>query len=191
MDGRFEKTHGMSYSREYKSYHAMKQRCTNPDDPSWDHYGGKGVTVCDSWLESFENFYADMGIRPAEQTLDRIDPSGNYEPGNCRWATDLEQQNNRMNNVPVTVAGVTYASIAVCCRDHDVPTSTFHNRIKRGWSDERAATESAANNSGQEIVVAGVSYPTIADLLSAYSVHKATFYRRLKSKSIEQALGIK
>ena len=72
----------------------MVRRCTNPNHKSWKYYGGMGVIVCGRWL-NFINFLADMGEAPTGLTIDRINPSGNYEPGNCRWATWNEQRNNR------------------------------------------------------------------------------------------------
>lgn len=83
-------------SPEYRSWASMVQRCTNPKYHRWDRYGGRGITVCERWRGSFEDFLADMGPRPEGTSLDRFqNPDGNYEPGNCRWATRAEQRNNR------------------------------------------------------------------------------------------------
>ena len=90
-------THGMSQSLEYSSWTAMKKRCYYPKTNDYARYGGSGITVCDRWRYSFENFYADMGHRPSlAHSLDRIDGTGNYEPGNVRWATGSEQARNRV-----------------------------------------------------------------------------------------------
>lgn len=86
--------HGMHKAPEYRIWAAMLQRCRNPKHPNFEHYGGRGITVCRRWL-TFENFMADMGPRPEGLTLDRIDVNGDYEPGNCRWATWSEQVRNR------------------------------------------------------------------------------------------------
>jgi hypothetical protein len=91
--------HGYSQGAPiYRSWTAMMQRCTNPNNPRWKDYGGRGITVCEKW-RVFDGFLADMGPRPSGKSLDRIDPNGNYELNNTRWATPKEQANNRKCNV--------------------------------------------------------------------------------------------
>lgn len=88
-------THGMSDAPEYEIWCGMVRRCTNPNNHAWPRYGGRGITVCDRWRESFETFLADVGPRPSDKhSIDRINNDGNYEPGNCRWATAREQVQN-------------------------------------------------------------------------------------------------
>lgn len=95
VTGRLKLTHGMSKtSPTYDIWVLMRQRCNNPAASGYEYYGGQGVTVCERW-DSFENFLTDMGERPDGLTLDREDPTGNYEPRNCRWATWHTQNNNK------------------------------------------------------------------------------------------------
>lgn len=89
-----QKPRGWYRSPAWHSWWGMKNRCLNPNDTHYEYYGGRGITVCDRWLE-FTNFLADMGERPAGLTLDRVDTDGDYEPGNCRWATWSEQRMNQ------------------------------------------------------------------------------------------------
>lgn len=92
--------HGMSESAIYPVWAAMIGRCTKANDPGYKYYGGRGIRVSDRWLNSFANFYQDMGMRPTDRhTLERKDVNGNYEPGNVVWATPTEQARNKRINV--------------------------------------------------------------------------------------------
>lgn len=107
-EGHNNRKHSLSGSPTYYTWTTMKQRCYEPAHKSYKDYGGRGITVCDRWRQSFSAFLADMGVRPAHTTIERINNAGNYEPGNCRWATQSEQQNNRRSNHPITWRGETH-----------------------------------------------------------------------------------
>lgn len=95
-------THGMSRTPEFNSWSGMIARCSNPNSKSYPRYGGRGITVSPKWRDSFASFYADVGPRPGPgYSLDRIDPDGNYEPGNCRWASTVDQARNKAHNTKV------------------------------------------------------------------------------------------
>lgn len=132
--------HGMSRTREYRSWAAMKSRCYNENYSRFDHWGGRGIHVCDTWRESFTAFLADMGPRPRGTTLDRIDQNGNYEPKNCRWATHQQQSNNCRSNVHLTFMGETMTMMQ-WARRLGIEHATIRARIKGGWSAERALGE--------------------------------------------------
>lgn len=96
--------------RAYVSYYNMRDRVLNKNNPRYKDYGGRGIKICNRWLESFLNFYEDMGERKKGLSLERIDNDGDYEPNNCKWATDLEQVYNRrmQHNNTSGIVGVTY-----------------------------------------------------------------------------------
>lgn len=110
----------------------MKSRCFNPKDRSYARYGGRGITVCTRWM-SFDSFLADMGHPPPGMTLDRLDNDGPYEPGNCRWATKVQQQNNMRSNRVVEFEG-RRMSIAEWSRETGLATHVIRKRLNRGWS---------------------------------------------------------
>ena len=99
------KTHGKSGTKVHKTWKAIRQRCHNPKNPAYDRYGGRGIFVCPEWLDSFDIFFSHVGEPPsADHSLDRIDNEKGYQPGNVRWATWLEQGNNKSNNVRILLA---------------------------------------------------------------------------------------
>lgn len=138
-------THGHARGRirtpEYRTWCMMKQRCCDIQNKKHQHYGGRGIKVCDRWLESFENFLADVGPRPAGSSLDRIDNNGDYCPENCRWATAKQQARNTSRNRLITWNGVTKA-LAEWAEEVGIPYGSLKTRIcKLGWPVERALTE--------------------------------------------------
>ena len=143
--GAINKTHGMTHSREFHTWVGMKARCLNPENPSYKNYGGRGITICDKWLDSFENFLSDMGPCPQNYSLDRIDVNGNYNPENCRWADNITQSNNKRTNIFVTVNGEEL-TLTQACQKLNLSYKAVHQRMRRGQSIYQAlntATETA------------------------------------------------
>lgn len=122
----------------WNSWLSMRHRCSNQNDPSYPRYGGRGIRVCERW-ENYENFVADMGHRPDGTTLDRVDNSGNYEPGNCRWATGSEQSRNRRSTRTLTHEGVTLPLVEWAKRT-GIARTAITERIRRGWTVSAALT---------------------------------------------------
>jgi len=117
----------------------MRNRCYTPTCKQFKNYGARGITVCERWRDSFENFFADMGLRPSLiHSLDRREVNGNYEPSNCRWATPTEQCLNRRNNHWVEVRGERLVLVEAIRRFAVVARGTVDGRIRRGWSIEEA-----------------------------------------------------
>lgn len=101
-------THRKTGTKEYRTWTRMKERCFNENFIGFHDYGGRGISVCERWLK-FENFFEDMGNSPStKHSLDRIDNDGNYEPGNCRWATNLQQKANTRRTIHITMDGETH-----------------------------------------------------------------------------------
>lgn len=126
--------HGDVGSREYIAYGAMKSRCYDPSNKRYPRYGGRGIAVCGRWLAAYSNFLFDMGRQPSPQhTLERINTDGDYEPSNCRWATLIEQANNRSNNTRIEIEGRTQ-TLTQWSRETGVNRTVILKRIKRGLS---------------------------------------------------------
>lgn len=129
--------HGMDGTSTYNIWSVMKQRCHNINHGLYQNYGGKGISVCDRWRESFNNFHADMGTKPEGMSLDRIDPKGNYSPENCRWASSKEQNRNKINTIYLEYKGER-KPLAEWAEIKGMRRKTLRERLKMGWTVERA-----------------------------------------------------
>lgn len=125
------------WSSTYKKWKGMIDRCTHKSFSKWEHYGGRGIRVCKRWRSSFEAFLEDMGEAPTGMSLDRINPDGNYTPGNCRWATQKQQARNKRTSVMVTARGETLC-VAEWAERVGICETSIHRRLRKGWSHERA-----------------------------------------------------
>ncbi len=134
--------HGMTGSPEWVVWKGMIERCTDPNARSYPRYGGKGVKVCQEWLDSFEAFYEHVGKRPSlAHTLDRIENSKGYEPGNVRWATRHTQSRNTSRNVRLNYQGRVQV-LEDWAKELGIPKMTIWNRIFRlGWTTEKALSK--------------------------------------------------
>lgn len=151
--GERSKTHGHTTGKKisptYHSWAGMKARCSNPNNTHYKHYGLQGVSVCDRW-NSFDNFFHDMGEKPKGTSIDRIDPSGNYEPNNCRWATPAEQANNKKNSRMITAFGQTM-TLQQWANHAGVTHGALIFRIdKAGWPLEKALSTPSRGYGGRK-----------------------------------------
>jgi len=115
----------------------MRRRCNDPRDKRFADYGGRGITVCDAWADSFEAFVQDIGLAPSlDHQIDRIDNSKGYSPENCRWATRKEQGNNKRNNRRLTICGVE-GTLGDWAEVSGIASSTLARRVRYGWQGEQ------------------------------------------------------
>lgn len=131
------RTHGKSKTKTYQRWCQMIQRCHKPYAPNYQHYGQRGIYVCDRWRESFENFLEDMGEAPDGMWLERVDNNGPYDPTNCVWATPSEQGENTRRSRFIE-AGGRRQSLSAWAREAGVNPETIRKRLKRGWSPQDA-----------------------------------------------------
>tara|TARA_Y100000310_G_scaffold185825_1_gene185892 strand:- start:1241 stop:1669 length:429 start_codon:yes stop_codon:yes gene_type:complete len=128
--------HGMYRTKIYAIWCEMKRRCDNKSHKYYQYYGGRGISVCKRWSDSFERFYEDMGDAPLGMTLERRNNNGNYEPDNCKWAGRVEQSNNMRSNVFLEFKGLRL-TVTEWSRRLNIKRSTIYARIFRGWSIEK------------------------------------------------------
>jgi len=131
---RFETKHGMAKTRLYRAWTNMRNRCNWEKDREYQHYGGRGIKVCDEWQNSFEPFmeWALSHGYNDTLTIDRINVDGNYEPDNCRWITRKEQNNNMTSNVRLTHNGITH-NLTEWSKITGISYPTLQGRVRRGW----------------------------------------------------------
>jgi hypothetical protein len=146
-NGRSSFRHGLIKTSEYSTWRSMFARCYNPKDKRFDRYGGRGITVCDRWLVSFEAFYADMGPKPSPaHSIERLEVDEGYSPENCVWATSTQQSRNRSNTVRLSYDGET-KPLVDWAEQVGIAVSTIRKRIfTYNWTVERALTVPVARS---------------------------------------------
>lgn len=196
---RFRK-HGKTETKEYKTWSKMKARCSQENDASYERYGNRGIKVCDRWLESFQNFYDDMGDAPTpKHSIDRIDNDGDYCPENCRWATQEEQNNNYSRNMFIEIGGKKQ-SLRRWCTDLNISYSIAYQRIRvLSWTPEQALGltnretiyDYSKNDKFVFVEVDGVK-KHISEWAKEYGLNPKLVYKRYHTHRwpIKQALGI-
>lgn len=134
--------HGLRDTRLFSIWSNMKTRCYNPKTPAFKDYGGRGITICDEWLNDFQAFYdwAMSNGYSDDLTIDRKDNDGNYSPDNCRWISQTKQCNNRRSNLAITLNGKT-RTLMSWCNFYSINYKTVRDRLKRGWDIETALIE--------------------------------------------------
>lgn len=186
-------------ARSYNAWCYMRTRCLNPNREDWHLYGGRGVTICPEWLESYANFLRDMGECPEGKTLDRVDPNGNYEPSNCRWATSQEQAESKRTNVWIAYEGQRL-TVSQWARQTGLPYQVLADRIRHWGSDlHRVFTtpyvglnnpvETKCQQCGKDLVTYRSNKRFCGDLCRANFNAKATYVPR-RPKTTERNCAI-
>lgn len=172
--------HGRRYNPEYNIWNHMKIRCSDKLDKD---YGGRGISVCEEWKNSFMAFYSRIGERPSSKhQLDRIDNNGNYEPGNVRWATRKEQSSNRRTNIVITYNGETMI-LKDWSEKLNMSYGVLRKRIRKGWDVHTAFNTpiSKENNHGNKIILdtqTGIFYDGAKEALRATNLKSNVEYFR-------------
>jgi hypothetical protein len=171
------KKHGLSRHPLYRTWNGMIQRCTHLHNKDYPRYGGRGITVCDRWMD-VRNFIADMGNRPNNSTLDRIDNNKGYSPSNCKWSKPIEQGNNKSNNRTLKLDNTVYSSLAEAARKFNIPESTLRNRLKTMSFEEAISIPISSKNKKHH--VGNGRYLTLSEIASIVGCHTPTIRNRIK-----------
>jgi len=172
--------HGMSRSPEYQAHRSMISRCNVPTSHNYSAYGGRGISVCQRWLESFDAFYADMGPRPDGMSLDRINNDGDYEPSNCRWATSVDQSGNRRNTLYARNDEGEHVTVATKARNAGLKSATLAYRMRSGLSLEDAMVKPVKNTAPKHHVFGEIL--KTSEIVAKYGIDKQVFNYRLRVK---------
>jgi len=176
----------------YTTWASMKGRCLNPNNGRYAQYGGRGITVCDRWRDSFEAFLADMGERPTHyHSLERIDNDGPYNPDNCRWATKIDQARNRRSSHLVTFNGET-KTIAGWAEATDLNYDLIERRLNaQGWTPERTFRAAIERNRGRLITLGSETHTLVGwSKITGFSQRTITTRLDEKGWTVEQALAV-
>jgi hypothetical protein len=167
--------HGLYRAREYRTWVGMKARCLNPKHTSYDRYGGRGITVCERWASSFENFIQDMGVAPSDKhELDRKNNDGHYTPENCRWATETEQARNTSFNVRYTHDGQT-KPLSEWLELYGIDRGTVKHRLRNGMSFSEAISNPVRSRHGSDGTGAKLDDEKVLEIRRVHAAEKLTF----------------
>lgn len=187
---RVSTTHGGSKEKLFNTWCSMKKRCYNPKHKSYKYYGGRGIIICDEWINSYEVFRCwSLANGYAEKlSIDRKNNDGNYEPSNCRWVTDKVQHNNTRANHPLTYNGVT-KNVTQWAEELGVSDSAIFQRISKGWSVDKIFTKPFLGQ--QKLEYNGLKL-TINEWAKKLNIRRALIDQRLKRNwTVEQTLFTK
>lgn len=177
--GQAKKAHGhsMAYKDKnplgyscYTRWQAIKRRCYSHSDSGYADYGGRGITVCQSWLDSYENFLADMGLPPTkDHQIDRVNNHGNYEPGNCRWVSRTENSRNRRNNRLISAFGKSQ-TLSQWEAETGIKRETIAMRITRGYSPEDALAQAGGRIGRKKYATELGQYGSLSEVAEAHGL---------------------
>jgi len=173
-------------TREYYAWRSMKRRCLSPKDQAWRNYGGRGISVCEKWLKSYDAFFEDMGSCPDGHSLDRIDVEKGYSPENCRWADIHIQSNNRRNNVVIKFEGRSQ-TMSQWAKELGLQTDTLFRRLQRMPPEKALTSENLVEKNKSPLIhgtrIGYEGYKCRCDLCRAFNTQRHRDFLNKKSKS--------